>query len=193
VLALVAVGTEAEADGPHQPRGRPPVERQAIYRDAPRFTLITQEGERLGIAELRGRVVLVNFIYTTCPDVCPLATAKFRRMQELLRTRGLQRQVALVSITTDPLVDTPSVLKAYGMRHGADFSSWAFLTGPMDVVRRAWESFGVVAVVRAPGDIDHPSMTVLLDRAGRFRLIYLGHGWREEDVAADIARLLDRG
>ena len=192
-LALLAVGTGAAAHGSAAPRGRAPIERQAIYHEAPRFTLITQDGGRLALDDLRGKAVLVNFIYTTCPDVCPVATAKFRRVQELVRARGLAGQVALVSISTDPDVDTPEVLKAYGRRSGADFAVWTFVTGPADAVSRVWERFGVVAVARARGDVDHSSMTFLLDRTGRFRLIYLGYGWREEDVETDIVRLLAPG
>ncbi len=160
-------------------RGAPPLKRQAIYRTAPRFALITQEGEQLTLRDLGGKVVLVNFVYTSCPDVCPLATAKFHPLQHLLRARGLQGQVSLLSITTDPAIDTPSVLKAYGLRSGADFSFWTFLTGAPEQVTRVWESFGVVAVARERGDIDHTSMAFLLDRTGRLCLIYLGCGWPE--------------
>jgi protein SCO1/2 len=192
LVGLVVLWTvlPAASHGPAPHRGRAPVERQAIYREAPDFTLITQGGERLALADLYGKVVLVNFIYTSCPDVCPVATAKFRRIQELVRARGVARQVYLLSISADPAVDTPAVLEDYGRRHGADFASWAFLTGPAAQVARVWDRFGVVAVARGRGDIDHTSMTFLLDRGGKFRLVYLGHGWREEDVAADIARLL---
>lgn len=178
----------------HEPgnRGTPPLERQAIYHHAPRFALMTQEAERLALEDLRDKVVLVNFIYTSCPDVCPVATAKFRRVQQLARARGLEDQVFLLSISTDPTVDTPAVLTDYGHRYGADFSFWAFLTGPPDEVARVWDRFGVVAVVRGRGDIDHTSMSYLLDGRGRLRLIYLGYGWREEDVVADIVRLIQK-
>lgn len=191
VLLLSAV-SEPVAHGPAH-RGTPPLARQAIYRQAPRFNLITQDGDRLALRDLWGKVVLVNFVYTSCPDVCPLATAKFQRLQHLLRARGLQSNVSLLSITTDPAVDTPSVLKEYGRRYGVDFSFWAFLTGAREQITRVWDGFGVVAVSRARGDIDHSSMAFLLDRTGRIRLIYLGYGWREEDVAVEMTRLLEEG
>ncbi|MBW8056978.1 MAG: SCO family protein [candidate division NC10 bacterium] len=191
-LVLLWAGADGVAHGPPH-RGLSPLTRQAIYDEPPRFTLITQGGERLAVQDLWGKVVLVNFIYTSCPDVCPLATAKFRRIQHLLRVRGLQEQVYLLSISTDPAIDTPAVLMAYGRRHRVDFSFWAFLTGSSGEVARVWDRFGVVAVARGRGDIDHSSMTFLLDRTGRLRLIYLGYGWREEDVAKDMAGLLEEG
>jgi protein SCO1/2 len=106
---------------------------------------------------------------------------------------GLQGQVSLLSITTDPAIDTPSVLKEYGRRSGADFSFWAFLTGTSEQITQVWEGFGVVAVSRARGDVDHTSMTFLLDRTGRIRLIYLGYGWREEDMVTQMTKLLGEG
>ncbi|MCZ6550855.1 MAG: SCO family protein [candidate division NC10 bacterium] len=191
-LVLLWAGADGVAHGPPH-RGLSPLTRQAIYDEPPRFTLITQGGERLAVQDLWGKVVLVNFIYTSCPDVCPLATAKFRRIQHLLRVWGLEKQVYLLSISTDPAIDTPAVLMAYGRRHRVDFSFWAFLTGSSGEVARVWDRFGVVAVARGRGDIDHSSMTFLLDRTGRLRLIYLGYGWREEDVAKDMAGLLEEG
>jgi protein SCO1/2 len=191
VMFLLTV-SERAAHGPIL-RGAPPLKRQMIYREAPRFTLISQDTERLSLRDLRGKMVLVNFIYTSCPDVCPLATAKFYRLQQLLQSGGLERQVFLLSITTDPTIDTPSVLKEYGSRYGADFSFWTFLTGAPEQITQAWEGFGVVVVSRARGDVDHTSMTFLLDRTGRIRLIYLGYGWREEDVVAQMTRLLEEG
>lgn len=191
-LALLWGGADGLAHAPPH-RGTPPVERQAIYHRAPRFTLITQGGQPLALQDLTGKVILVNFIYTSCPDVCPLATAKFRRVQQLLQARGLQERVYLLSISTDPAIDTPAVLRRYGRAYGADFSFWAFLTGTPGELSEVWEGFGVVTVARGRGDIDHTAMTYLLDRTGRIRLIYLGYGWREEDVAGDIARVLEQG
>ncbi|MFQ5881743.1 MAG: SCO family protein [Candidatus Methylomirabilales bacterium] len=107
-------------------------------------------------------------------------SSQLKLSEHLVRVQGLQRQVYLLSISTDPAVDAPSVLKEYGRRYDADFSFWAFLTGAPVEMARAWERFGVVTVTRARGDVDHTSMTFLLDRAGRPRLIYLGCGWREE-------------
>jgi len=180
----------AVAHGPASHRGAPPAVRQEIYQRSPLFSLITQHGERLALQDLRGRVVLINFIYTSCPDVCPVATAKFARLQRFTKAAGLEGQVFLLSITTDPEIDRSPVLRDYGERYGADFTSWAFLTGSQVELERAWHGLGVVPVERTRGDIDHATMTFLLDRRGRVRLIYLGYGWREEDVVADMATLL---
>ena len=79
----------------------------------PSFTLIDQEGNPFDAdIKLRGKIIAVNFIYTTCSDVCPLFTVEFARLQQALRTQT-QLNSFLLSITTDPEIDSPKVLKAY--------------------------------------------------------------------------------
>src|SRR3989337_896372 len=95
---------------------------------APDSTLIDQEGRPFSLRDLRGKLVLVNFIYTRCHDVCPLVTRRLKEAQEKLGTR-MGRDVLFVSISVDTQHDTPGVLKQFGKRHGVDFTSWLMLTG----------------------------------------------------------------
>lgn len=186
-----------EATVAHKPeppdRGGPPWERREIYHRSPRLDLVTQDSIPLSLQDLKGKIVLVTFFYSTCPDVCPVLTAKFAFMQQKLQEKELASAVHLLSITVDPEIDTPSVLKEYARRHGADLASWTFLTGSRLALERTWSDFQVVAVRRARGDIDHTPMTVLLDRSGRQRVRYIGFGWLEEDVIRDIERLVGEG
>ena len=181
----------AVAHKPEPPgRGSPPVERREIYHRSPRLDLVTQDGTPLSLRDLKGKVVLVTFFYSTCPDVCPLLTAKFAVIQRRLKEKGLDRAVHLLSITVDPEIDTPPVLKEYARKYGANFASWAFLTGSRSALEQTWNDFGVVAVRGSKGDIDHTAMTILLDPQGRQRLQYIGFGWLEEDVIRDIEVLV---
>lgn len=93
----------------------------------PNTELVTQDGDKVQFFDdlIRDKVVVVNFIYTTCPDVCPLETAQLTRVQQILGDR-LGKDVFFYSITIDPDVDTPEVLAEYRNRFGA---SWTFLTG----------------------------------------------------------------
>ena len=79
---------------------------------APPFTLTSQDGRQVALADLRGKVVAVTFIYTACPDICPLLTQKMARVQDELGA-DFGAKVAFVSITLDPEHDTPAVLKDY--------------------------------------------------------------------------------
>lgn len=185
----------AVAHKPEPPsRGGPPVERREIYHRPPRLDLVTQDGTPLSLNDLKGKVVLVTFFYSTCPDVCPVLTAKFALIQRKLKESRLASAVHLLSITVDPEIDTPPVLREYAEKYGAGFTSWSFLTGTRSALEQTWNDFGVVAVRRAKGDIDHTAMTVLLDPQGRQRLQYIGFGWLEDDVIRDIEALVqERG
>ena len=79
---------------------------------APNFALTTQSGERLSLTDLRGKVLAVTFIYATCKDTCPILTAKMATLQRQLGA-DFGPRVRFVSITVDPEVDTPAVLRRY--------------------------------------------------------------------------------
>jgi protein SCO1/2 len=155
---------------------------------APDFTLTNQEGLSVRLADLRGKPVLLCFIYTTCPDVCPLITADVVRVQALLKARG-GPETFFLSVTTDPEVDRPEVMKAYAERHGADLTSWAFLTGTPAEVQAVWSAYGVKVRRRARGLVDHTGLTVLVDPQGRIRFRYRGWSLDGPAVVADIERL----
>jgi cytochrome oxidase Cu insertion factor (SCO1/SenC/PrrC family) len=102
----------------------------------PNVPLVTHEGETIRFFDdlLKDKVVAVNFIYTKCPDTCPLETAQLVRVQNILGDR-LGKDVFFYSISIDPDNDTPEVLKEYKKRFGA---RWTFLTGPPCTRRSAW-------------------------------------------------------
>lgn len=103
---------------------------------APSFTLTNQLGRPLSDVELRGRVVVANFIYTTCTDICPALTAQMASLRTHLADEGLLGDdVVLLSISVDPARDTPDVLKAFSEPFAADPTSWHFLTGDEAAVR----------------------------------------------------------
>ena len=89
--------------------------------------MTTQDGQRLSLKELRGKVVAVTFIYASCTDTCPLLTAKMAGLQAALGA-DFGPKVFFLSITVDPERDTPAVLQRYAQGHGANFAGWAFLS-----------------------------------------------------------------
>src|SRR5579885_2079246 len=94
----------------------------------PDFALDDADGRRVTLASLRGKVVVLNFIYTSCPDVCPLHSELFARLQKDIATGHMARRVAFVSVSVDPARDTPARMKQYGPQHGLDPANWLFLT-----------------------------------------------------------------
>src|SRR6185295_6241871 len=101
--------------------------RLPVVGPAPGFSLTDQQGARKALADLQGRVLAVTFIYATCKDTCPTLTAKMALMQKKLGA-DFGKRVHFVSITVEPEIDTPEVLKAYADKFGADPGGWSFLT-----------------------------------------------------------------
>ena len=99
----------------------------------PPFQLVNQDGRVFGSADLRGQVWVGDFVFTSCRSICPGLTRAMRSLQQRYQAAGVP--VRLVSFSVDPENDTPAVLKAYAARHGADLSSWTFLTGPEPAMR----------------------------------------------------------
>jgi protein SCO1/2 len=156
---------------------------------APPFTLTTQNGGRLSLADLHGKVVAVTFIYTSCADMCPLLTAKMASLQTRLGA-DLGPRVFFVSITVDPERDTPEVLARYAAAHRAQNGSWAFLTGTPAEIREVARRYGVVYRKQARGDVDHTFLTSVVDQNGLLRVQYLGVRFDPEEFLRDLRSLL---
>ncbi|MGH7826233.1 MAG: SCO family protein [Candidatus Binatia bacterium] len=152
------------------------------------FTLIDQDGKPFRLSSARGKWVLTTFIFTTCPDVCPLLTAKFAAIQRALRDQK-QDNYLLLSITTDPERDTPSALKTYAEGYKADFRHWLFLTGSRDRLTTVWKNFGVNVSKSAGGQVRHTALTTLIDRQGNRRVDYYTDKWEEKEILKDISWL----
>jgi protein SCO1/2 len=127
----------------------------------------THDGTRVRFYEdlVKGKVVLINFMFTTCTSVCPRATDNLSKVASGLGDR-LERDVRIISVTVDPQRDTPRVLKHYAARHGTG-AGWYFVTGPrkdIDLIRRRLG-------VSSDGDAkaDHTGMVVYgNDRTGQW-------------------------
>jgi protein SCO1/2 len=156
---------------------------------APEFTLTGQSGERVALADLRGKVLAVTFIYATCKDTCPVLTAKMAVIQRKLGA-DFGPRVRFVSITVEPEVDTPAVLKAYAKAHGADVAGWSFLTGSSAEIQDTVKRYGAFAKRVRPGDVDHLFLTSLIDRKSMLRVQYLGYRFDPDEMLRDLRALL---
>jgi protein SCO1 len=159
---------------------------------APTFALVREDGTRLSLEALRGKVVAVTFIYTSCADTCPLLTAKMATVQSRLGAE-FGPKVAFVSISIDPERDTPSVLKRYAAAHGANSAGWAFLTGTAAEIKEVARRYGVFARRTDRGDVDHTFLTSLVDRAGALRVQYMGVRFDPDEMLRDLRSLLREG
>jgi protein SCO1 len=155
-------------------------------RSAPGLALRDQNGRLVRLVEERGRVVLVTFLYTHCPDVCPLIA---ENLNAALRELGpARRDVRVLAVSVDPAGDTPAAVRSYVRVHRL-LPEFRYLMGSRRELRPVWSAWHVSAVARDPELVDHTAYTALLDRGGHERAIYdaqVGAG----DVAHDVRLLL---
>ena len=164
-----------------------PKEKLAIGDRLPDFQLTDQEGRMLRAADLRGKVLAIDFIYTRCPlpDVCPRLGANFATLGRRF-AEALGSDLMLLSVTVDPDFDTPTVLAAYAKRWAADSRGWRFLTG--DVARLAAQLGEVYW--SDEGSIGHNSTTSIVGRDGRLAAVVEGSNWRVDQLEHLIAHEL---
>jgi protein SCO1/2 len=151
---------------------------QPIGKEAPDFTLEDAEGRAVGLQDLRGKVVVLHFVYASCPDVCPLHAERIAEIQEMANRTPMRESVQFVTITTDPEHDTPEVMRAYGPAHGLDPVNWMFLSSgpdrPEDTTRKLAERFGHEFTQTGDGYQVHGVVTHVIDREGRWRANFHG-------------------
>ncbi len=162
------------------------------------FSLVDSSGKTVTREDLKGKVWVADFIYTSCPGPCPAETLRMKEIQDLVTNLP---DVRLVSFSVDPGTDTPEVLRRYAEAHGADPSKWLFLTG---TVKEIWllasESFAFAVGENPPnrpaeeGPVFHSTQFALVDRAGRIRAYYDGlQSATPARVAQDMRQLLEEG
>lgn len=186
------VGADTVAAGALQLRQDTHTRGKHAYREvgeqAPDFALYDQSGGVVQGSRFRGRQIMLNFIFTRCPDakMCPAATAKMITVQRLAREAGV-RDLKLVSITLDPAFDTPGVLREYADLRGIDTANFSFLTGPEPAIRDLLTQFGVIAQFQ--GDIlQHTLATLLIDPSGKIAHRTDGSAWEPQDFVAKLKR-----
>ena len=156
------------------------------------FELVDHNGKVRHLGDFRGKVVVMFFGFTHCPDVCPTTLAEFSGALQQLGDAANQVQVLFV--TVDPERDTPKVLGAYVTAFNPGFLG---LTGTPDQIAKVAREFKVIyrkAEGSRPGSysVDHSAGTFIIDEQGRLRL-YASYGLDSEAIAKDIGRLLGAG
>jgi len=186
LVMLASVMPVRTLDVPHYTSQEPQLPKIA---PAPGFTLTSQDGAQIALADFRGKVVAVTFIYTLCTDTCPVLTPMMSFVQDRLG-RDFGEKIVFVSITVDPERDTPEVLKEYAQAFGADLGGWAFLTGSPATIREVTRGYGVFASKTANGDVDHSFLTSIVDPHGILRVQYLGVRFDPEEFRRDLLSLV---
>lgn len=166
------------------------------YGKMPGFVLRDHRGMVVRDTDLHGRVLIVDFIFTSCPDVCPLLTEQLVSLRKRLPDVS---PIAYVSFSVDPEHDTPEKLQAFARAHRADFANWYFLTGPLadvrEVVTKGFKQAMEIEPQQPgkPRNVLHGSHFVLVDRAGTLRGFFRSDSEGVEALRVATERLLADG
>jgi protein SCO1/2 len=158
----------------------------------PKLTLTDQYGHSVSLASLKGKPVLVDFIYTSCPGPCLVITNRMAKVAEQLGTQ-LGTKVALVSITVDPEHDGPKQLLYYARQRRAERRGWLFLTGSPDQIDRVLKGFKLARQRESNGSIDHILDFFLVGPDGHEKLVMNPNDTSAETVAAHLTRASEQG
>lgn len=168
---------------------------QPIDKDAPDFALQDAAGHSVSLADFRGKVVVLHFIYTHCPDVCPLHAERIAEIQSMVNQTPMKDQVEFITITTDPDRDRGNVLAEYGRTHGLDPVNWIFLTTkpgqPDDTTRKLAQRFGHRFDKTDDGYQMHGIITHVLDKEGRWRANFHGLKFEPSNLVIFVNALVN--
>jgi len=141
------------------------------YGTVPEFELVNQDGKNFGLRDLRGKIWIADFVYTTCPGPCPMISNRMAELQDPLKNTD----VHLVSFSVDPTKDTPQVLRGYAEKLGAEPGRWDFLTGAQSTIYNLSRN-GFKLAVSDGSDVKgfpvHSTRMILVDRHGEIRGYY---------------------
>ena len=186
VLLCSACGGSHRAAPAQQPRrellGTPALASSV----AANFRLRDQSGRYMSLSAQRGKVVLVTFLYTHCPDVCPLIAEHLNRA---LLALGPQRtRVRVLAVSVDPVGDTPRAVRAYAREHRL-LPQFHYLLGSRKQLQPVWQSYNVLAASETPGVVNHTAITLLVDPRGKPR-VYFDPRTRSSMFVHDVRAVL---
>jgi protein SCO1/2 len=156
----------------------------------PDVPMLDQDGRKTSISALKGQTVVLTFIYTQCPlpTFCPLMDRHFVAIQDRLKGDPTLSEVHLATVSFDPVIDTPPVLKKHAQQLGADLTRWTFFTGDRDDIDKFASRFGVTIArdTSDPKNITHNLRTVIIDADGKLKKTYTGNEWSPDQILADL-------
>ncbi|SEQ99901.1 SCO family protein [Piscibacillus halophilus] len=153
------------------------------------FSFTNQDDETVSLDDLKGEYWVADLIFTNCETVCPPMTANMAKLQQMLDEEGID--IRLVSFSVDPQNDDPETLKAFGDKHGADYSNWDFLTGysQEDIESFASKSFkALVSKVDGDDQVTHDTSFMLVSPEGDMINRFKGTSFEEMESIVEYLK-----
>jgi protein SCO1/2 len=195
VVALLTIGGSTAS-----PTGSTKLARQNGFRaagllspprPAPPLVLKNYLGQPISIDAYRGKAVFVTFLYTNCPDVCPLITSNLRVAQNLMGP-ALASKAEIIAVSVDPRGDTPRAVASFLVRH-AMTGRMQYLIGSASELARAWSAWGVGSErdAQQPSQVNHSGLVYGITASGKQAAIYAAN-FQPGDIAHDVPLLAAR-
>ena len=156
-----------------------------VYKGVPDFTFTECRGDSFGSGDMKGNICVVDFIFTRCQSICPRMADKYTHLYELYEDYP---DVKLVSISVDPVYDTPEVLWNYALSFDVTDDRWVLLNGPLDEVINLCENGFMLPADNLP--MGHSAKFVLVDRGGKIRGYYNSQDWDSVEILKTHIRQL---
>lgn len=165
-----------------------------VERKAPSFALADADGREIRLADLRGEVLVLNFVHARCRDKCPLHSRLIAEVQSQVNEAGLGDRVRFISIATDTEdpEDTAAIMRRYGARYGLDSANWLFLHAGIvgtDTGIEVAKRYGLEFVPTAEGEQMHGVVTHVIDAQGMLRARYHGLRFQPLNLTSYVAAL----
>jgi protein SCO1/2 len=190
-VALLTVGGASGSSAQHKQAQQAHFEAAALLspvQAAPPLALHNYLGQPVNIASYKGKAVLVTFLYTNCPDVCPLIASNLRVAENLLGSKGSSK-VQLVAVSVDPRGDTRKAVAAFLARHELT-GRMQYLVGSAAELGRVWQAWGVGSErdAQQPQFINHSGLVYGITASGKRMTVY-DSTFRPSEVAHDVPLL----
>ncbi|MFC3878766.1 SCO family protein [Algoriphagus namhaensis] len=159
----------------------------------PEFAFANQNDQLVGSEDMKGKITIVDFFFTSCPSICPVMSKEMERVNDMFREED---RVRILSISIDPEYDTPEVLQSYADEHGAQAGKWDFLSGDkLETYQLARCGFVLPTIdgMGVPDDFVHSDKFVLIDEQGRIRGYYSGTNREDVDLLMLETKVLLHG
>ena len=154
---------------------------------APNFTLINQQGQQVSLADFRGKPVVLTFLYTHCPDVCPIIADKLRNATNKLGADA--SKVTILAVTTDPTHDDRLSIERFSEQHGMT-GRWTYLIGSPSQLEPVWKSYYVAAQLLPSTEVIHTAAVYVIDKQGRERVYLDGGDFLPDELVHDLRLLM---
>ena len=199
LVAVLVAGIACTQAAPSQKVPPTPFVSQKEAILAPPFEQTNQFGQTTSLSQLRGKVVVLTFLYSNCPDTCPLLISKIQ--QAMTELGSPTDEVTLVAVTVDPERDTVQRLR----EHTSSLSFyWQYLTGEPEQVKSVWDNYGIYAAPQKEEmsiggqshadhqgyEVIHTTVVILIDKEGFQRSILLGEWWQPAELEEKLRQLL---